>query len=315
MRRPTGTGRVSVIIPTHNRAQLLPRAIGSVLRQTAAEVCDIVVVDDGSTDATAAVVARYGRAVRLLRQEHAGAAAARNAGIRATDGEFVAFLDSDDEWAPDKIAAQLAALARWPEAVFVSGASVARYPDREEPRVTDAVPHDVPADFAPALCAGNFLFTPTVLVRRTALDAVGLFCPALRRRHDYHLWVRLACHGRGIYLSRLLAWFAVGAAGSLSAAREEALLAELDARRRLRTLLARRPECRLPWRRAVAGYLRSLRDRAYARGDYAAAAGYAVELLREAPEWPAAWEWRRLVSCVARMVWAPRAAGDKGGGR
>ncbi len=309
-------GRVSVVIPTYNRAQFLPRALDSVLRQSAAELCDIVVVDDGSTDDTADVVARHGGAVRLLRQANAGAAAARNAGIRASDGEFVAFLDSDDEWAPDKIAAQIAALTTWPQAVFVAGASVARYPDRDEPRVTDAVPHDVPADFAPALCAGNFLFTPTVLVRRTALDAVGLFCPTLRRRHDYHLWVRLACHGPGVYLSRHLAWFAVDAPESLSAVRDAALRAELDARRGLRDVLAGRPDCLPLWRRAVAGYLRSLRDRAYARGQYRAAAAYGLDLLRYAPEWPAAWEWRRLASAAVRMAW-PRvaAARAEGGGR
>jgi glycosyltransferase involved in cell wall biosynthesis len=104
-------GLVSVIIPTYNRAHLLPRAIGSALRQTYSNL-ELIVVDDASTDETAEIVKTTGDArVRYVRhEENRGGGAARNTGIRLARGEFLAFLDSDDEWLPEKVAHQLHAL-------------------------------------------------------------------------------------------------------------------------------------------------------------------------------------------------------------
>ncbi len=101
---------VSVVIPTYNRARLVGRAIDSVLAQSYQDI-EILVVDDGSTDDTAAVVARYGEPVRYLPQANAGVGAARNVGVRAARHELIAFLDSDDYWLPGKLAAQVAAMA------------------------------------------------------------------------------------------------------------------------------------------------------------------------------------------------------------
>jgi glycosyltransferase involved in cell wall biosynthesis len=98
--RRKGTARlISVVIPTYNRAQLLPRALGSVLAQTRSPD-EVIVVDDGSTDDTARVVARYGRRVTYIYKDNGGASAARNRGVDSAAGEFVAFLDSDDLWRP-----------------------------------------------------------------------------------------------------------------------------------------------------------------------------------------------------------------------
>ena len=105
--------RVSVVIPTYNRAGTVGRAIASALAQTDQDR-EIIVVDDGSTDATAAVVARLGDAVRYVRQENRGVAAARNRGIREARGAYVAFLDSDDEWLPEKLDRQVTVLEREP---------------------------------------------------------------------------------------------------------------------------------------------------------------------------------------------------------
>ena len=100
---------VSVVIPTYNRAGLLPRAIRSVRDQTRAPD-EVVVVDDGSTDSTCGIIEEEFPGVRLLSQEHRGVSAARNLGIMTTSGAWVAFLDSDDEWLPQKLERQLAAL-------------------------------------------------------------------------------------------------------------------------------------------------------------------------------------------------------------
>jgi glycosyltransferase involved in cell wall biosynthesis len=94
--------RVSAIIPTYNRRPYLARAIDSVLRQTVA-VDELIVIDDGSTDGTAEhVTAQYGSSVRLIRQENGGVSAARRRGIQEAQGEWIAFLDSDDEWMPER---------------------------------------------------------------------------------------------------------------------------------------------------------------------------------------------------------------------
>jgi len=103
---------VSLIIATFNHARFLGAAIDSALAQTLGAV-DVIVVDDGSTDDTPAVLARYAGRVRVLRQPNRGLAAARNAGLAAARGTYVAFLDADDVMAPTKLAAQLEVLERF----------------------------------------------------------------------------------------------------------------------------------------------------------------------------------------------------------
>ena len=115
---------VSVVIPTYNRARWLPDSVASVLAQTSSPA-EVVVVDDGSTDETPAACRGFGDAVRFVRQGNAGAAAARNRGIREARGGWVAFQDSDDLWNPEKLEVQMAALARYPDAGWcISGFSV-----------------------------------------------------------------------------------------------------------------------------------------------------------------------------------------------
>ena len=108
--------KVSVVIPTYNRARVVGEAIDSALAQTH-ERLEVIVVDDGSTDDTAERVGRRrDPRLRYVRREHAGVSSARNAGIAAATGDLVSFLDSDDLWKPEKIETEVAALARHPEA-------------------------------------------------------------------------------------------------------------------------------------------------------------------------------------------------------
>jgi glycosyltransferase involved in cell wall biosynthesis len=108
---------ISVVIPTFNRAHLVPRAIGSALESLDRED-EIIVVDDGSTDGTVSVVEAFGPPVTLLRRPHAGAGPARNAGIAAARRPLLALLDSDDEWFPDKVALQRELLERRSDLAF-----------------------------------------------------------------------------------------------------------------------------------------------------------------------------------------------------
>ncbi len=108
--------KVSVIIPTYNRAEYITQAIDSVLAQTYTDY-EIIVVDDGSADNTKDVLLPYMDRIRYIYQENAGASAARNTGIKAAKGDWVAFLDSDDEWLPGKLAVQIRAVERHPQLV------------------------------------------------------------------------------------------------------------------------------------------------------------------------------------------------------
>ena len=183
----------SVILPSYNRAHLLDRAISSVLAQTAPDL-ELIVVDDHSTDRTREVVESFAdERVRYLRTERRrGAAAARNVGIDRASGEFVAFVDSDDEWLPEKLERQLGAfVASGPRVALVYGAR------RLDDRGTDRHPS---GDVLEALLVGNFIGTGQILVRSECLRTVGAFDERLPSAQDWDLWIRLAERYRFLYL-------------------------------------------------------------------------------------------------------------------
>jgi glycosyltransferase involved in cell wall biosynthesis len=156
--------RISVVVPTYNRAQLIQEAIDSVLRQTA-PVDEIIVVDDGSTDSTCELVRAYGDPVILLRDNHRGAAAARNRGFARATGDWTAFLDSDDVWAPTKLEKQLQYLDRHPECGFVH---TGYYEFGDHERVVPGPSHFVSGDHRVEhlLFAAGWICTSAVLVRQ-----------------------------------------------------------------------------------------------------------------------------------------------------
>ena len=194
--------QVSVIIPTYNRAAYLADAIRSVEAQNYRDI-ETIVADDGSTDNTAEVMARFGSRVTYLRLDHHGLpATTRNAGLRASHGEFVAFLDSDDLFLPGKLELQLATFDAHPEAelVYSNGHFFRDIPNEPIGELLDGLPSPSGNVFAELLC-GNFVFTPTVLVRRTCLDSVGVFDerPDFFAVEDYDLWLRIAAQFPVIY--------------------------------------------------------------------------------------------------------------------
>lgn len=114
MRGAQDTPLVSCVVPVFNTERYLAAALDSILAQTYQPI-EVVVVDDGSTDGTAAVIAAYGDRIHALRQANAGPAAARNRGVRASRGDFIAFLDADDVWHVEKLTRQMARFAERPE--------------------------------------------------------------------------------------------------------------------------------------------------------------------------------------------------------
>lgn len=205
--------RVSVVIPTYNSATLTAETVASVLAQTA-PADQILVVDDGSTDDTAQRIRSFGSPVRYLFQHNAGPSAARNRGVSAATGEWVAFLDGDDVWHPRKLELQKAALARRPDLVLL-GHRTYDWPGTHPEIVgrPDAVFAEVNLD---DLLIRNAFVTSTLLVRTEALRAAGPFDPELRGPEDYDMWLRVARLGTVANLSLALTGYRSATPGSLS---------------------------------------------------------------------------------------------------
>ena len=196
--------RVSAIIPTYNRKAHVLRAVDSVLAQTV-PVDEIIVVDDGSTDGTGDLLRiRYGSRVVVLTQENKGVSAARNRGIREAQGEWVAFLDSDDIWFPEKMARQIGALsARGCDCgVCFTDNRFANNPDMaftrfEQTGFLSVQKIGLLEELGTYIVAGmEPYFTSSLLIRRSLIDHVGGFDEALFIREDSDLMFRLSLQGR-----------------------------------------------------------------------------------------------------------------------
>mgnify|MGYP005837720585 CR=1 FL=1 len=179
---------VSVVIPTYNRAQFLREAIESVLAQTFTG-WELIVVDNGSTDGTATLCASYGPKLTYLLEQRQGPAAARNRGIAAARGEFVAFLDDDDIWLPEKLARQLELMEQFPAAGVVGCGQ--RCMDLSG-RVFYTEPGKPRYELAELkLRCGPVGTTSGALVRKACLEELGGFDEGLRFNEDWDLWLRI----------------------------------------------------------------------------------------------------------------------------
>jgi glycosyltransferase involved in cell wall biosynthesis len=211
---------ISTIIPTYNRANLVCDAIDSVLGQTYPHV-EVVVVDDGSTDNTIEVLARYGDKIRVIQQANAGPSAARNRGIQASNGEIIAFLDSDDLWLPAKLQRQAAILMRVDKSVPCCLCNaIMRYDDGEQrffdmallkPRYDEGLWLNV----AQVLSSRFVFFNQAVAIRREALDKAGLFDESLLFMEDHDMALRMAFIGPWTYIKEPLVVWRSGSENSL----------------------------------------------------------------------------------------------------
>lgn len=189
-----GAPLVSVIIPAYNARRFVGEAIDSVLRQTMNDL-EIIVVDDGSTDTTPVVLADFGSAIRVHRQANGGVASARNAGVATARGTYVAFLDADDVWLPEKLARQMPLFERSDVALVYSGIRVV---DADLRLVRDIVPAAPERALINTLCVEPppVPLTMTGVVRRTAFDAVGGFDERLSTSADADFVCRVAARYR-----------------------------------------------------------------------------------------------------------------------
>lgn len=251
---------VSVVIPCYNGATFVSEAIDSVLTQSFTNI-EIIVVNDGSTDDTAQVLNRYRDVVTTLNQPNGGLASARNTGLRAARGEFVALFDADDVCQPERLSAQVAAMMQLPDVVLCSsdfsaysgneildashgsayyrvigttaGGLETLYPNRHTLDTTkvpwpDAVPATaielLSGDIYERLVWGNFVHPPTIMARRTAIAATGEFDEGIANGTDYDWIMRICRLGPAAYVNRSLLKYRYSEA-QLSSPRNSAQLA------------------------------------------------------------------------------------------
>jgi GT2 family glycosyltransferase len=210
----TSAPQFSVIIPTYNRAQKVVRAVGSVLAQTLADY-DVWVIDDGSSDQTGELLEPFRDRIHYICQANAGAASARNHGIQASSGRFVAFLDSDDCWTPDKLEATAAAIRMAPDTgLFYSQCKVV---DEAGNLLWIDRSRQIEGSAYLPLLMGNFLATSSAIVRRDALEWVGEFDSTLEPCEDWDYWLRLSRRFPITLVSRPLVIFEYASADKLTA--------------------------------------------------------------------------------------------------
>ena len=218
---------VTVLMPAWNRERFVREAVDSVLAQTFADF-ELLVIDDGSTDATAAIVAAVvDPRVRCLREPHRGIGAAMNAGLRAARGRYVARLDSDDVWLPELLATQVAILEARPEA----GVAYARAQGMEADGALTAHVWGMaprwPDDHLRSMLWGDFTCNITTVARRELLERIGGFDETLIAGEDWDLWLRIAKHARFAFTDRVLArfrWHADNLTGPGSTLRDRPLV-------------------------------------------------------------------------------------------
>jgi glycosyltransferase involved in cell wall biosynthesis len=184
---------VSAILPTYNRAHLVGRSIRSVLNQTYRDF-ELIVVDDGSTDNTDEVVNGFNDPrIRYIRHEqNKGGSAARNTGIKAAQGEYIAFQDSDDEWLPEKLEKQMRIFEKASTRVGVVYTGFNLIKDDRKTYIPGPNIKITEGDLHEELLNGNFVATDAVVVRRECFEKIGVFDERLPRLQDWELFIRIS---------------------------------------------------------------------------------------------------------------------------
>jgi glycosyltransferase involved in cell wall biosynthesis len=207
---------VAVILPCYNAEDYLQRSLTSVFTQSYSD-WHVYAVDDGSTDHTVEILEANCSRCSFEIQRHGGPAAARNRAIEMSTSPFVAFLDADDEWLPQKLARQLDLLKQFPTLGLVCSLCVLQTAGKQTVDTFPGIAAPYSGRLFERLVRQCFIFTPTVVVRRRCLEDVGLFNESLLTSEDFNLWLRVAARWDIALLPELLA-ITHKRPGSLSAA-------------------------------------------------------------------------------------------------
>lgn len=203
---------ISVVIPLYNKESSIASALVSVLAQTYQDF-EVVVVDDGSTDSGAAIVEGYTDArIRLIRQENAGVSAARNKGIAEAKGEYVAFLDADDEWMPEFLAEIVALQREFPECRAQATNYTFNSYGAKSPSILRRIPfqgdHGVLTNyFEVASCSHPPVWTSAVCIERALLQEIGGFPVGVKSGEDLWVWAHVAVRTQWAYSMKAMAQY------------------------------------------------------------------------------------------------------------
>jgi glycosyltransferase involved in cell wall biosynthesis len=300
---------ISVIIPAFNREHFVARAVTSVLHQTYPHL-EVIVVDDGSTDGTVAALAPFAGKIQLLRQPNRGVSTARNLGIRAARGPWIAFLDSDDWWKPAKLERQVQLIQKYGVSMCFTRCETDNgelWRDLEgvvsvvkEPGV-----HWVDDAAASVCLARHHPYIQTLVVEKQLLEKVGLFNESLSNGNDTQILFRLSFYGGYLYLDEPLAVVQIGTENSLTTNQERVVMRRrLDSYLRVQAemywrLVLKNPRLAAVSRQRLAYYCLRRAQLACATGDYGLtrALGRHVRILAGDP---------RMWAAGAALQWFPR---------
>ncbi len=185
--------KISVIIPTYNRAFIIDKAIDSVLQQTYTDY-EVIVVDDGSTDATYENLKPYRDKIHYVYKENGGIASARNCGLEAAQGTYIAFLDSDDLWKPDKLQRQMEHFERYPEYGMVATRCVTNKVDSDFNTIDiNKIRRSGKSGWVyKDLFFRNFIRTSSTVIKSECFRKVGRFDESLPRCEEIDMWLRIS---------------------------------------------------------------------------------------------------------------------------
>ena len=190
---------ISVIVPTYNRVHQLPRALDSILCQSCSPK-EIIVVDDGSTDETSALMTSEYPEIVFIQQQNTGVSSARNVGIKRASGDWIAFLDSDDEWLPEKLEIQMKALYENP------GEKICHTNEiwiRNGKRVNPKKKHEKFGGWIFQKCLPLCCISPSsVIIHKSIFKEIGLFDYSLPVCEDYDLWLRITARNPVLYIEK-----------------------------------------------------------------------------------------------------------------
>ncbi len=192
---------ISVVIPSFNRATLLPRAIDSVLAQSH-QADEIIVVDDGSTDNTRQLIKDQYPQIVFIQQDNQGVSAARNNGIKTSKYDWICLLDSDDSWETDKLQQQIEALTKEPD-YLICHTNETWY--RDGALLNQGKKHEKRGGFIYQHCLPLCAISPSsVMIHKTVFDDVGLFDENLPACEDYDMWLRICCKYPVLFIDKAL---------------------------------------------------------------------------------------------------------------
>jgi glycosyltransferase involved in cell wall biosynthesis len=194
---------VSVVISTHNRYHYLKLAVQSVLDQTYSPI-EIIIIDNGSTDETRNIEKDFSGRVKYFYQNDQGAPAAKNVGIKKATGQYIAFLDDDDLWLPQKTQKQMSLLNEHPELGFICSGSFVM--DKDGKQTGRWIKNEGEEETFESLYKQNFVLLLTVIAKKECLDSVAGFDVSLFS-HDYDLWLRLSKRYPFKYMNEPLAHY------------------------------------------------------------------------------------------------------------